>query len=987
MRYTFFRNSGAVSFSLLMFSSLFTGCLAKVGPEPVTPSNNETVVTNTPVLAWVPVECDWQEVWINGVMMDSLGAKVNTYVPFALSFGENEWQIMAMKGENRTEGKKTAFIVDDQPLIKLPENSQLLRYRWSVKSSALVGVGGKKLSSGDVGTDGWHSTSLPATVLTVLVRNGVYPNPYIAKNNMLIPDMNTDFNEKYDLLKYSHIDGENPWKAPYWYVTSFEFERKKENQQVWLNFNELNYRAELWLNGKLLADSSQMVGMERQFRFEVTDLLKTDRENHLAVAVFPVDVPGEPGVPPLEPFGDPGVNMGDGMIGKNYTKWDALGWDWQPAVRDRDMGITEDVFLSFTDEVELQDVYITSDLHLPKADYADMVISANLVNHSSNMKEGNLTGKVIFETDTIKFSIPFVLVGEETKYLELTKKEVKQLRIQDPQLWMPVGYGDPHLYEVNLTAKTSGGDISSVTEHHGVREIASRVEDSRIFTINGQDIFLKGGNWVIDMMLNWTSSRYEEEILLTKNANLNVLRVWGPTGVPPKAFFEAADKNGILIWQDFLNDYWGTFKNTPGYQPEKDLFKTISTGIVKRYRNHPALFMWCGGNEGVNPRESLLVNEVLANFDNRSSRFFLKTSNGDGLHGGGPYHSIRPEEFFTHPKLHGYSSEIGASGVPVIESVRRFIPEIGQDKNLKTYPVDGTWAYHDAANFPGQDSRKFTALDNIIRNDYGGPETTNQEGVESYFAKAQLQNYSAYQAAISAIGIQMWDNSTGMLLWKSNSSWPSLVWQLYDWYEQAHAGYYSAKKAFASFNVQLNRATGEVFVVNATSQSRGEVLISADGYDASMKEVWKIVEGVNVLQSSSINTGIILPEVEDLVFVKLTVTDADGNLLTDNIYWLHPKNDFTSLSEIEAPELKADLLKVDDQPDKYEVNVENKGPSIALLVQMKLIDSRSGHEILPALWSDNFVTLLPGESGSYQVEFPRGLNRGDLELIVEPFNR
>ena len=986
MHYNYFKHSGPFFRVSILFILLFSDCKAENGPEPVYPQNNETIVANTPVLAWTPVECDWQEVWINGIKMDSLGSEVNTYVPFALSFGENEWQIVAVKEGARISGEPRTLIVDDQPLTRLPENSQLLRHGWSVKSSALVDADGRTLSSGDVETDDWHSSSLPATALTVLVRNGVYPNPYIATNNMLIPDLNNDFNEKHDLLKYSHIEGENPWKAPYWYVTSFHVDREKKKQQVWLNFNEFNYRAEVWLNGEMLADSSKMVGMERQFRFDVTNLLKTGEENHLAVAVFPVDVPGEPSVPPLEPFGDPGVNMGDGMIAKNYTKWDAVGWDWQPAARDRDMGITEDVFLSFINEVELQDVYITSDPNLPEADYADMVISASLVNHSAEEKQGTVSGQIINSLDTINFNVPFTLSANETQKLFLDHNNVPELRIQNPKLWWPVGYGEPNLYEVKLVATAGDGSRSEVTENHGIRRIETRVEKSRILTINGKDIFLKGGNWVLDWMLNWTASRYEEEILLSKNANQNILRVWGPTGVPPKAFFDAADKHGMLIWQDFLNDFHGTHKNTPGYQPEQGLYKEISAGIVKRYRNHPSLFMWCGGNEGVNPRENILVNEVLAEFDNRSGRFYLKASDGDGLHGGGPYHSIRPEKFFTHPKLHGFSSELGASGVPVLESVRRFIPEIGQDKNLDKYPVDGTWAYHDAANFPGRDLRKFTALDNIIRNDYGGPGSIDQQGVKNYFAKAQLQNFAAYQGVVSSIGIQMWDNSTGMLLWKSNSSWPSMVWQLYDWYQQAHAGYYGAKKAFAPFNIQLNRATRDIFVVNANYQVFDDVSVSAEMYSPAMELLWEKKDVADVPGNQSVKSALTVPREEGLVLLKLEASDSNGNILADNIYWLHPENDFTGLSDLKPAVLKS-ALKMDEEPGKYNISISNEGDSPALLVQMKLVDRQSKHEILPALWSDNFVTLFPGEKRQYQVSLPRGIYSGETQLIVEPFNR
>jgi len=983
MKCTFFISLRTVFPIGLLFFLFFTACETENRPQLISPVEGETVVTNTPILAWMPVDCDWQEVWVNGIKMDSLAADVNSYVPFALSFGMNEWQIVALNNQTRIESDPGTFHVDDQPLSVLPEGAQLLRHDWLVQSAAVVNEDGALLSSKEIDSEQWHRTSLPATVQTVLVRNGVYPNPYIGQNNMRIPDANDAFNAEHDLLKYSHVEGENPWSRPYWYVKSFAVEGN--GPKVWLNFNEINYRAELWLNGKLLADSSYMVGMERQFRFDVTDLVYADSLNHLAVAVFPVDVPGLPGVPPLEAFGDPGVNMGDGMISHNYTKWDAVGWDWQPAVRDRDMGITEDVFLSFTDDLELTDVYITSEPNLPQADYADMVISTNLINHSQEPKEGLVIGKIIFETDTILFDVPFNLAGKTAKQLTFDKGHIEQLKIKNPQLWWPVGYGNPNLYKIVLTAQSSVGQASTVTEMHGIRKIESRVEGSRIFTVNGKDVFIKGGNWVLDMTLNWTASRYEEEILLSKNAHLNLLRVWGPTGVPPKAFFHAADKHGILLWQDFLNDFWGTFRNTPGYQPEADLYETISTQMVKRLRNHPSLIIWCGGNEGVNPREEMLVNTVLAENDKRSGRFYLKASDGYGLHGGGPYHSVRPEDFFSHPKLHGFSSEIGASGVPVFESIERFLPETGINPDLEHFPVDGCWGYHDAANFPGEDLRKFTALDDIIRSDYGGPETTDRQGAMNYLAKAQLQNYAAYRSAASAIGIQMWDNSTGVLLWKSNSSWPSVVWQLYDWYQQAHAGYYGVKKAFAPFSVQYNRVNRQLYLVNAQYQSFEGVEVSAVLLDQSLQLLWEDAQTMNVAENTAAEVDFVVPEEDGLVFLKLVAKSVEGEILFEDYFWLHEANDFSGLNKIERPELEV-FLRPGTISDSWLVAVENLGDTPAILTRLKLVHPLSRHEILPALWSDNFISLLPGERRELTVSLPRGEPLGGMEVVAEPFN-
>ena len=110
----------------------------------------------------------------------------------------------------------------------------------------------------------------------------------------------------------------------------------------------------------------------------------------------------------------------------------------------------------------------------------------------------------------------------------------------------------------------------------------------------------------------------------------------------------------FLLWQDFLNDFWGTFKNTPGFRPEISLFEKATIGIVKKLRNHPSLIMWCGGNEGPNPREELIVNSILPKYDSRGNRHYLKQSDGDGFHGGGPYHTLEPKDYFTHHKLIGF---------------------------------------------------------------------------------------------------------------------------------------------------------------------------------------------------------------------------------------------------------------------------------------------------------------------------------------------
>jgi beta-galactosidase/beta-glucuronidase len=470
-------------------------------------------------------------------------------------------------------------------------------------------------------------------------------------------------------------------------------------------------------------------------------------------------------------------------------------------------------------------------------------------------------------------------------------------------------------------------------------------------------------------MLNWNASRYEKEILLTRNANLNMLRVWGPTGVAPKALYEAADKYGVLIWQDFLNDFWGTFKNTPGYQPEIKLYENITIDIVKKLRNHPSLVIWCGGNEGVNLREELILS-ILKKYDNRDSRHYLKRSDGDGLHGGGPYHTLEPKDYFTHPKLQGFSSEIGPSGIPPMQSMAKFISQMGQQWAPQRFPLDGVWAYHDANNWPGNDTRKFTAYDDMVRHYYGAPDTSQiAAGIENYIDKCQLVNYDVYRASIEAINRQLWTNASGILLWKSNSSWPSITWQVYDWYLQANAGFYGVKKAAEAVHIQLNRNDRSISLINLLNSELTNLTVSATLFDLSCKPVWRNNQQLSSTANSATKKGIVIPKSNDIQFLKLIVQTNAGDILAENFYWLNEKNDFKALNHLPEPKLEVSASgNSSDSKHQYKVTIKNTGNNLAFMLNLRLIGNESQQEILPTFWSDNYICLLPGESKTLTAE-------------------
>ena len=940
------------------------------------PTGGVVLPNNTPVLSWTTVPCNYYKVYVDGILTDSLRASVNRSVPFPLSYGKHSWRVEAY-GDNRKMRSETAtFFVDDKPLSTLPEGALLLRSGWKVQSSLLVKENGNQLSSAKAGTDGWYATSLPATVLTTLVRNGVYPNPYTGMNNMRIPDSNDEYNTKYNLLKFSHINGKNPWKDPYWFRTEFELPKAFSGKKIWLNFAEINYRAEVWLNGKLVADRQTVEGMEQTFRFDISSVAKPGNKNYLAVAIYPVNDPGEPGVEPLTPLGVPGDNMGNGMISKSYTKWDAIGWDWQPAIRDREMGITEDVFVSTSNNVEIDNLYISSHLQLPDTTVAALTLSADIINYGGDQISGVVKTTISSENDDFSFENKYQVEGNSQLSLFFDSKNKAELLLKNPKLWWPNGYGRPNLYRIKMELMANGKVVATKESHFGIREVETYIgPKERVYRINGRDIYCKGGNWVLDMMLNWSARRYEDEILLTKNANLNMLRVWGPTGVPPQAFYDAADKHGIMIWQDFLNDYWGTFRNTPGYTTNDTIYRQATTAIIRKYRNHPSLVIWCGGNEGVNPREEMITRELLPQFDGRASRHYLKRSDGDGLHGGGPYHTLSPKEYFTTKKLSGFSSEIGPSGVPVYESVMKFMPEIGNAPMKERFPIDVVWAYHDANDWPGSDTRKFSSYDNLLRNQYGNVEVGDEKAIENYLDKAQILNYDVYRSSIESINRQLWGNASGILLWKSNSSWPSMTWQIYDWYLQAHAGYYGAKLAGEPTHIQMNRDNMEVILVNTRHCNLYDLRLTAVLYDSKLTKTWEREMTTSVAPNVVFSTGWAVPKNEALHFLKLQVKALSGKVISDNFYWLSDIDNYQELNSLGESKITATATKsAMDGRTVYKVTLKNSGSNLAFMVACKLQGKASGSELLPVCWSDNYRSLLPGEA----IELEADINNADI---------
>jgi beta-galactosidase/beta-glucuronidase len=891
------------------------------------------------------------------------------------------------------------------------ESKVFLRENWYVRSSFFVEEDGETLSSGRFRPSGFYKTNVPTTVLTALVRNGVYPDPYVGLNNMKIPDASDEFNRSYDLAKFSHLpDGRNPWTDPYWFWTEFRLPEAYRGRVVWLNIEGINYRADVWVNSHLIANSKEIVGMFGRWSLDITEASYVEGVNTLAIKIYPLDYPGLPGEPQLKAFGPFGLNGGPtGDIGKNVTMQSSVGWDWIPAVRDRNMGIWQDVFLSSTGPVDIRHPHIITVLPLPEMDKAHLSISAEVGNLSESEKRGVLIAKIhpkTFKGQSITLKKNVELGPSQSLMIHLDKEEYEILSVPDPKLWWPNGYGPQNLYEMEISFEIEK-EISDIGKcKFGIREVGSKVTEvggwiRRDFFVNGRKILLKGGAWVPDMMLNRDEKKLFHELRLSKEAHLNTVRIWGGGVTPPDAFFKICDELGLLVWHDFwiTGDCQGTWdKGSQDYPFEEDVFLKNATDVVKKLRNHPSIFVWTAGNEGY-PREEIYVplrNEIIAKLD--GTRPFLPSSGyreppeswglswpdgtKAGSYSGGPYHWVDPGEYYRkvdEGKDWVFKNEVGLPSFPHWESLEKFIPDLTPDPEVK-FPLNHTYGYHDACEGNG----KYSLYDKAIRERYGEP-----GDLKDYAQKAQLVNAESYHAIFEAVNCGMY-RTAGVLLWKTNPAWPSVVWQLYDWYLRPHAGYYFAKKANEPIHIQLNLDDQTVSVINHLSVAKKVLLATATVYSLDMKKLWEEKASIAVASSSVREIfQIKIPEnfKNTVCFLHLQLKDNEENNISENFYWMADNNNFNPLKKLPAVNLDVKVTAKEIGKKRiYRIRFANKSETLAFFVNPSVREGEDREEILPSFWSDNYFSILPGKVRNASVEFEGELLVEEAYLKVEGWN-
>jgi hypothetical protein len=883
---------------------------------------------------------------------------------------------------------------------------------FELQSSTLIPDQGEKISTVNYKSGVyWFPVNVPSTVLTGLVANGVYPDPYQGLNNMLSPDASDEFNKIYDLEKFSHLPNEpNPWNKPYWYRTVFAVPASDMGRTIHLIFKGINYRAEVWLNGNRVADSAEMAGMFAQYSFDVSKYINTDSKNVLAVKIFPLDFPGLPSTEQLKAMGDFYPNGGPtGDIGKNVTMLCSVGWDWVPPVRDRNIGIWAPVYLRTTGSVTIADPKVVTLLpDLPDTSKAVISLNLNLVNHSNADEKGKLIVTIMpenFTGKTIEIIRDYTVKRNSRTLVDISSEDEKALIIGLPALWWPNGYGKPNLYRMRLRY-TGNSDLSDDTSFvFGIRTVSTRAVDingtwRRDFYVNGRRVHITGGAWVPDMMLNRDSLRYDNEMRLCRNANINLVRIWGGGVTPRDEFFDAADRYGLMIWSDFwiTGDTQGEFKGSPDWPLEGDVFVNNVRSTILRIRNHPSLLVWTGGNEGHARKElyDVMRNSIIELDGTRpyipSSSGFARLPSGfagawpddlpTGVYSGGPYTWQDPNVYYQKA-IAGrdwvFKDETGIPSMPPYNIMHKIIPNLVWDKNLP-FPLNDTWGYHDAATGNGRWDLYYSEM--VKR--YGEP-----SDMENFCDKMQLMNAMGYRGIFEAAGHRLNDIG-GVMLWKLNAAFPSVVWQVYDWYLMPNAGYYFMQNACEPVHIQLNTMSNKVLAINRTYKERTGLLAVADIYGIDSKSIFHEEKSISLSSTDVeevLDLSSALSKATGVSFVVLRLKDDSGRLISGNTYWISANNDFKALNDMQRT--NADVRIVRNKSllsDKsWTVDVSNTTDKIAFFIRPQLMNE--GVEVLPSLWSESYFTLAPSETKTITVTCPASaMASGKPEIKISGWN-
>jgi exo-1,4-beta-D-glucosaminidase len=825
-----------------------------------------------------------------------------------------------------------------------------LEKNWAIQSSSKITEKGEAISSVSFVPKDWVEASVPSTVLGALTDYGIYKDIYFAKN--------------LDSIK------SEPFKTSWWYRKVFEISDSIAFENATITFEGINYYANIWLNGKKFASADSIKGAFRVYEFDITKYLAKGK-NVLAVEVIP-------------------PKPGDYYMG--FV-------DWTPRPPDENMGLFRPVRIHLNGQVSIRHTFVHSKVNLKTLDEAILTIESEVQNYSNKEVKTRMKGVI----ENITFEEELVL-----RPLEHKKLVFPALNIKNPKLWWPYQYGEPALHKLKLECKTGSRISDEQTIQFGIREVADYMNESgyRGYMVNGKKIQIRGGGWTDELLLREDPKKVEAQVQLTKQMNLNTIRLEGFWGSSQK-LYDCCDEAGVLLmpgwscqweWMQYVggkkDDEFGSI-STP---EDMDLVAHMLRDQVKLFRNHPALFVWVIGSDKL-PRPELekKFSADLKILDN--SRPYLGScanrksilSGPTGVKMEGPYEYVTPNYWYEdtkHGGAYGFNTETGPGPqVPPIETLRKMFPAD------KLWPVNDMWNYHCGRN----EFHTINTYTNALNNRYGKAVDINE-----FVMKAQVVNYEAIRAMFEAFAVNR-TKGTGVIQWMLNAAWPKLYWQLYDYYLTPNGAFYGTMAACRPINIIYDYGDRNLYATNDLYKELKGATAEIKIFDSNSKAL--LFQNVTVDLGENESKKIFeMPALKDLTsvyFLDLRLTNKEGTELARNFYWLSTKPDvldeprsdwfftpnksfadFTSLKNLPkvAIEVKESYTSSGDKQTVI-VKVKNPSPYVAFFTEFKLKTKKTGELILPVFWTDNYLSILPGEEREVKATFNIADLKGDEPVL------
>ena len=732
------------------------------------------------------------------------------------------------------------------------------------------------------------------------------------------------------------------------YKTTFNLDLA-EGKHYDLVFNGLNYYADITLNGTQIAASDTTYGVFIVREYDVTKLLQ--KKNTLEVKV------------------------------KRAVSRDLnIGFvDWNPRPLDESMGITQGVKLCASDAVSIQDVYVIPSLDTEAFAEADLEVRVTLRNN----EDAPVCGDIVLDLqDAGVCKVPFDLQAGEEKIVAVTPEQAANLHVENPRVWWTYDLGTPELYALNVAVEAEGVVSDKFDVTFGIREITSELNEYgyRQFALNGKDILIKGAGWTDDIFLRDTPESIDMQLQYVKDMNMNCVRfenIWGKDDT----VYDLCDQYGLLALVGWSCQWeWESYCGIPEiyhvgciYEPkEMDLAARYFEDQVIRLHNHASVFAWMTGSDCV-PVYDLEKRylETYAKYDYRpyiSSAKSIKSelTGWSGSKMAGPYEYVAPDYWYFDTKnggAFGFNTETGiGANIPQAESLMKMIPAD------QLWPITDAWGKHCTTSTTAMNN--MDVLTNVMNNVYGEAADFND-----YVRKGHALDYDGTRAMFEAFRVNT-PVATGVVQWMLNSAWPSIYWQLYDYYGAPVAAYYGTRKACEPVQLIYNYKDSHVYLVNEGLMA-GDVVATVKVYDDASALLCEETKTVGTSYRNTVDVFDLAKFDGKPCFVALEIADAEGNFVADNFYCIAAKRnvyDWKKSTWYDSPISEySDLRFAFAQPEAgvtmetsyadgiYTVVLKNDSEYVSYMNILKAKDAE-GNLVLPAYWSDNFFPLLPGQT-------------------------